>query len=481
MFNLKDFCVNSTITILDALKTLDINGQGILFILENHVLFGSLTDGDVRRALINGATKQDCVKQFCNEKITYRHFRTPAKEVMELFDEDIKVIPLVDDYKRVVDIATQVRPHNVILMEPRLNGKEYEYVADCLNTNWISSQGSYVSRFEKQITGVVDVDHCLAVSNGTVALHLALETLGIGNGHEVITTNLTFGATVNSIIHAGATPVLVDVDKDTWNIDVALIEAAITPNTKAIIPVHLYGNPCDMMEIMALAKKYNLYVIEDCAESLGAAIDQRPVGSFGDISTVSFFANKVVTTGEGGSLQTNNEKVYLKAKQLRDHGMRPDRRYWHDIVGYNYRLTNIQAAIGCAQLEQLNEFAERRVKLFDIYKDLFSDCEYVKEQYVRPGHVSANWLFTICLQENFANKRDELMEYLKLKGIETRPIFYPMSDMPAFEKLIESQEYPVSNSISYSGISLPSSLNMSVDECRYVVQNILRFFGQNLS
>lgn len=480
MFKLKDFCVDSSISILNALKILDINGQGILFVLEDDVLFGSLTDGDIRRALINGASKEDCIKKFCNEKLTYTYFKTPAREVMDLFNEDIKVIPLVDKEMRVIDIATQVRPHNVMLMEPRLNGKEFEYVADCLKTNWISSQGSYVSAFEKQLSKNLDMDYCLAVSNGTVALHLALESLGVGVGDEVITTNLTFGATVNSIIHAGAKPVLVDIDADTWNIDISKIEAAITSNTKAIMPVHLYGNPCDMKEIMALANKYNLYVIEDCAESLGAKIDDRPVGSFGDISTVSFFANKVVTTGEGGSFQTNNESIYLKAKQLRDHGMRPDKRYWHDLVGYNYRLTNIQAAIGCAQLEQLSEFAEKRVMLFEIYDSLFSNCEHVKVQYVRPGYQSANWLYTICLQGNFSNKRDELMEYLKLKGIETRPIFYPMSDMPAFIKLIDQKEYPVSHSVSYSGISLPSSLNISKDECRYVVQNILRFFNQNL-
>ncbi len=481
MFNLKDFCVDSSISILNALKILDINGQGILFVLEDGVLFGSLTDGDIRRALINGAVKEDCIKQFCNEELTYVHFKTPAKEVKDLFNEDIKVIPLVDGDNRVVDVATQVRPHNVMLMEPRLSGKEFEYVADCLNTNWISSQGSYVSAFERNLCKTLNMDYCLAVSNGTVALHLALESLDIGDRDEVITSNLTFGATVNSIIHAGATPVLVDIDRDTWNIDVAQIEAAITPNTKAIIPVHLYGNPCDMEEIMALAKKYNLYVIEDCAESIGATIGDRPVGSFGDVSTLSFYANKVITTGEGGSFQTNNEKVYLKAKQLRDHGMRLDKRYWHDLVGYNYRLTNIQAAIGCAQLEQLNDFTERRVELFETYKDLFLDCKYVRDQHVCPGHTSANWLYTICLQEDFSNKRDELMEHLKLKGIETRPIFYPMSDMPAFANLIDSKEYPVSNSISYSGISLPSSLNMSKDECKYVVQCILRFFSQNLS
>jgi len=446
-------------------------------VVEDGILYGSLTDGDVRRALIGGATKEDCVKDFCNQYVTYRHVSTSEEEVRALFNNDIRVIPLLDDNNRIVDIATVIRPHHIVLMEPRLYGNELNYVTDCLKTNWISSQGSYVTRFEKELAETFHMKHCLAVSNGTVAIHLALKTLNIGIEDEVITTNLTFGATVNAIIHAGAKPVLVDVDKDTWNIDPRLIEAAITPKTRAIVPVHLYGNPCDMVEIMSIANKYGLYVIEDCAESLGAMIEARPVGSFGDMSTVSFFANKVITTGEGGALLLKNNVAYLKAKQLRDHGMKPDKRYWHDFVGYNYRLTNLQAAIGCAQLEQIDDFKEKRIKLFQHYDDLFEGCVYVQKQNICPGNISANWLYTICLKGSFADKRDQLMSYLKLKGIETRPIFYPINEMPAFENYPISEEFPVSRSISYSGISLPSSPRMSLEEAKVVVDNVLLFFS----
>ena len=476
MVNLKEFCIESNESILSALKKVDVNGHGILFVVEDGILYGSLTDGDMRRALIGGATQQDCIKVHCNRTVMFQHYRTSESEIRALLSNRIRVIPLVNDIKKIVDIATLARPHNVVLMEPQLNGNELDYVVDCLKSNWISSQGAYVNLFEKKLSELLDMNHCLAVSNGTVALHLGLESLNIGVGDEVITSNLTFGATVNAIIHSGAKPVLVDVDKDTWNIVPRLIEAAITPKTRAIMPVHLYGNPCDMVEIMAIATKYGLYVIEDCAESLGAMVGSRPAGSFGDVSTVSFFANKVITTGEGGSLQINNESVYSKAKQLRDHGMKPEKRYWHELVGYNYRLTNIQAALGCAQLEQLDTFSAKRIEIFQLYSDFFAGCGHITEQRIRSGNTSANWLYTICLKGDFADQRDRLMSYLKVKGIDTRPIFYPMNEMPAFASYIDDSDCPVSHKISYSGLSLPSSLSISKDEVRYVVDSVLKFF-----
>lgn len=476
MVELKEFCAESSESLLTALEKVDANGHGIIFVVEGGILYGSLTDGDMRRAIIGGATQKDRIRDYCNQEVKFLHYNCSDIEIRALLKDGIRVIPLIDDAKKIVDVATVARTRNVVLVEPQLNGNELEYVVDCLKTNWISSQGSYVNSFEQRLSELFEMNHCLAVSNGTVALHLALESLNIGVGDEVITSNLTFGATVNAIIHAGAKPVLVDIDKDTWNIDPRLIESAITPKTKAILPVHIYGNPCDMVEIMDIARKNNLYVIEDCAESLGATVGSRPVGSFGDLSTVSFFANKVVTTGEGGSVQINDSEVYKKAKQLRDHGMNPGKRYWHEIVGYNYRLTNIQAALGCAQLEQVASFSKKRIDIFQLYSKLFDGCEHIMEQHVRSGNISANWLYTICLQGDFVTHRDRLISYLKVRGIDTRPIFYPMNEMPAFISYIDNNEFPVSQLISYSGLSLPSSLSISEDEVRYVVGCILEFF-----
>lgn len=476
MIKLDDICIKSEDTLMCALKKISSNGLGIVFVIQDGNLFGSMTDGDIRRALINGASNNLSVGPLCNQNVIYEHISAPDINVRNITNNSIRVVPLVDDNKKIVDFATLTRPHNVVVMEPSLTGNELEYVTDCLKTNWISSQGSYVNLFENRLAKFFGSKHCLAVSNGTVALHLGLKALGIGVGDEVITSNLTFGASVNSIIHSGARPVLVDVDRDTWNISPKLIEKAITSDTKAIMPVHLYGNPCEMIEIMRIAKKYDLKVIEDCAEAFGATIGGKRVGTFGDVSTVSFFANKIITTGEGGSVQINDDNIYLTAKKLRDHGMSPNRRYFHEIVGYNYRLTNVQSAIGCAQLEQLNEFTNKRTKVFQRYHDLFAECEYIQEQYVAPENVSANWLYTICLKGGFEEERDNLISHLKSQGIDTRAIFYPMNEMPAFLDYLNNSEFPISRAISYSGISLPSSINITDDEIKHVVDTVLNFF-----
>lgn len=478
MLLIESFSIDSSATILDALKQVDANGYGIVFVTEKDLLIGSLTDGDIRRAIISGASKSDLIRNFCNTNPVTAFTSTSPQGVMELFSHGVKLIPIIDETGRIFDIATPSRPSNLVVMEPTLGGREIEYVLDCLNTNWISSQGSYVSNFESRLSDVIQAEHTLAVSNGTVALHLALLSLGIGAGDEVITTNLTFGATVNAIIQAGATPVLVDIDEETWNIDPNLIEAVITKKTKAIVPVHIYGNPCEMDKIMDIASTFGLLVLEDCAEALGASYNGRKVGGIGDAAIVSFFANKVVTTGEGGSLHVRSQEVFERAKVLRDHGMRPGKRYWHDAVGYNYRMTNIQAAIGCAQLEQLEMFEKKRTHIFSAYDERFSEHNFLGTQRVNPGSKSANWLYTLILKGDFSQKRDELMHHLKANGVDTRPIFYPMNEMPAFRPFISRKTYPVSKQISYSGLSLPTSINLSAAECDYIADVILKYIGK---
>jgi perosamine synthetase len=255
---------------------------------------------------------------------------------------------------QLVDYSTIYKLRSISIASPLLNGNELNYVTDCLKTNWISSQGKYVKEFERQFELYHENFNAVAVSNGTVALHLALEAIGIGENDEVLVPNLTFAASVNAIIYAKAIPVLVDISKETLNIDLNKIENLITKNTKAIMVVHLYGSPCDMNSIIEISKKYNLKIIEDCAEALGSYYYNRPVGVFGDVSTFSFYGNKTITTGEGGMVLFKDNEIAEKARVLRDHGMSKSKRYWHDFVGYNYRLTNIQAAIGVAQFERLN-------------------------------------------------------------------------------------------------------------------------------
>ena len=257
--------------------------------------------------------------------------------------------------------------------QPELSGNEKKYVNECLDTNWISAKGRFVKDFEKGIAEYLGVNHAVSVSNGTVALHLALMTLGIGEGDEVILPSLTYVASANAVTYTGATPVFADSLYESWQIDPADVERKITDKTKAIMVVHLYGQPCDMDAIMKIAKAHNLYVIEDCAEAFGSKYKGRCVGGFGDISAFSFYGNKTITTGEGGMVVTNDKALAERAAHIKDQGMSLEREYWHDIIGYNYRMTNICAAIGLAQLEQADDFIARKIQVADWYKTYLKD------------------------------------------------------------------------------------------------------------
>jgi len=342
-------------TLAEVMSILNQNAQGICFILDERKLIGAVTDGDIRRAILAGSKLDDQIDSVMNRNF----FSLPVDSSFTTIQKNLArfdYIPILNDSGDLVDLATYARYHQIPLINPVFDGNELEYVTDCINSGWISSQGKYVVRFEEQFGHYVDNPNTLAVSNGTVALHLALVALGIGPGDEVLVPNLTFAASVNAVLYVGATPVLVDVDPLTMAIDVNLASSAITDRTKAIMPVHLYGHPAELAEVMALAEKHKLYVVEDCAEALGSRYLGKHVGNFGDVATFSFFGNKTITTGEGGMLVFRNSKIRDRAKILRDHGMSPERRYWHDEVGYNYRLTNLQAAVGVAQMERVERF-----------------------------------------------------------------------------------------------------------------------------
>jgi perosamine synthetase len=313
------------------------------------------------------------------------------------------------------------------------------------------------------------------VSNGTVALHLALAAYGIGPGDEVIVPDLTFAATLNAVIYTGATPVLVDVAADTWNMDPDAVAAAITPRTKAIMPVHLYGQPTDMAPILALAKRRGLVVVEDAAEAVGAKWNGIPCGAIGDCGTFSFFSNKLMTTGEGGMVVFKDDAIAARARRLRDHGMNPQRRYWHDEVGFNYRLTNLQAAIGCAQLEQLAGFLESKKRLSTHYNRRFASIAEIECPTVRDGFENSYWVYTIVLDcAALGVSRDAFMAKLASAGIDTRPIFYCMHDMPPYKGFAGNREFPVSARISANGLSLPSSTSITQAELDFVADTVVR-------
>lgn len=360
------------------------------------------------------------------------------------------------------------------IMKPNLSGNELKYVTNCVETEWISSQGYYVTKFEELVGEYIGSPYALAVSNGTVALHLALVSLGIGEGDEVIVPDMTFAASINAILHAGATPVLVDVDKDTFNISVSEILNVIDEKTKAIMPVHLYGNPCDMDAINKIAEEYDLIVIEDAAEAFGSEYKGKKVGGLSDASTFSFYGNKTITTGEGGIIVFKDREVYEYASILRDHGMRKDRRYWHDYLGYNYRMTNLQAAVGVAQMERIESIIIRKTVIANYYLERFRD---VKELEIPKNDIEKSlntyWLFTFLVNET--TSREDFRKYLTDKGIETRPTFISAHEMPPYTQL-KRGEVPNSKLISQKGVSIPSYIDLKDTELEYIANQIVNYF-----
>lgn len=345
--------------------------------------------------------------------------------------------------------------------EPLIGERELEYVSNAVKSGWISSRGEYIQEFENKFAEFCGVRYGVSVMNGTCALHLALASLGIGKGDEVIVPTLTFVATANAVVYTGAKPVFVDSHPDYWCINPEKIEEKITKRTKAIIPVHLYGHPADMDAIMEIAKRDNLYVIEDAAEAHGAEYKGKKVGSIGDIGCFSFYGNKIITTGEGGMIISNDREFVEKAKLLRNQGMSKERKYWHPMVGYNYRMTNIQAAIGLAQLEKIDEMIQIKRRNAELYNSLLRDIPGITLPPAAKWAKSVYWMYCILIKDNFRMNRDKLMLKLREKKIDSRPFFYPIHTMPPYRL---DNELPVAEELSMSGISLPSGVTLKKEQ-----------------
>jgi perosamine synthetase len=331
-----------------------------------------------------------------------------------------------------------------------------------------------VEKFEEEFKNFCNTKHAISCTNGTVALHLALLAFDIGPGDEVIVPTLTYIATANAVTYCGAKPVFVDSEPDTWNIDPNRIEEKINSNTKGIIVVHLYGHPVDMDLVIKIAKKYNLFVIEDVAEAHGAFYKGKATGSMGDISTFSFFGNKIITTGEGGMVVTNDDKLNEKMRMLKSQGMDTVKRYWHPVVGYNYRMTNIQAAIGLGQLENISWHLKKRREIVDLYyKYLENLSEYIKFQAEKNWAIHSYWMFSILLKDTVKVSRNKFIELLKIDGIETRPVFYPVHTMPPYKETEE--KYPIAEKLSKRGINLPTHALLKEEDIAYISIKIKKY------
>lgn len=357
--------------------------------------------------------------------------------------------------------------------QPSIGEREVRYVTDAVKSGWISSIGPYVSRFEADFATFCQTAHAVSVANGTVALHLALRAYDIGAGDEVIVPDLSFVATANAVLMAGATPVFCDIDPETLCIDPAQIEAKLTERTRAIMPVHLYGHPADMGQIMALARKHGLKVIEDAAEAHGAEVNGRRVGSLGDCATFSFYGNKNLTTGEGGMITSDDADFVARCRLLRDHAMSPARRYWHEELGYNYRMTNLQAALGCAQLDRSAELLEGRRELFRHYDARLGHRAGLRLNRTAPWARNSYWLICAEIDGLTDGSRAVLLRNLRERGVDTRPYFYPMSAMP----YLPPAQTPVAHAVSAKGFSLPTYVGLTESDVDYICDQVLLELG----
>ncbi|MGF6900988.1 DegT/DnrJ/EryC1/StrS family aminotransferase [Paraburkholderia sp. GAS348] len=356
---------------------------------------------------------------------------------------------------------------------PYLNGREKALVVDCIDSTWISSKGKYVGQFEDSFGSWLGAQHAITVSNGTVALHVALAALGIGPGDEVLVPTLTYIASANAVKYTGADVVFVDSERAYWQIDIEDAERKITSRTKAIVVVHLYGQATDMDAVMALAKKHSLNVIEDCAEAIGTRYGDAHVGTIGDVSCFSFFGNKTITTGEGGMVVTNNAELARKVRHLRSQGVSSEREYWHDVIGFNYRMTNLCAAIGCAQMESIDDLIAKKQQIAEWYRQSLVGLP-VRTHDTNPRTQHSYWMVSILVDD--ARERDALRAALQLDGIETRPLFYPVHQMEMYAA--PGQNFPVADDISRRGINLPSYPALMRDDITFICERMRDFFAR---
>ncbi len=368
--------------------------------------------------------------------------------------------------------------------KPWLPGNEKKYIDDAVETNWISSNGEYITRFEEDFAQFCKTKYAACCTSGLAALHLACSALGLKKGDEVIAPTFTMAASTNAIIFTGAKPVLVDSDPETYCIDADKIEEKITERTKAIMPVHIYGHPCDMDKINYLAKKYNLYVIEDAAEAHGAEYNGKRCGSMSDVGCFSFYANKIITTGEGGMCTTQNKEIADRIKKLRNHAF-DHPRFVHSEVGFNYRITNLQAAIGCAQMENAKMLVDARREVGIRYNQRLEKVKGLILPKEKSYAKNVYWMYGVVLDENVRLSRDELKDKLAEEGIETRSFFIPMHQQPAYvNKTAEnvpdcSGSFPIADRISRRGFYLPSSSNISDEEIDYVCNSLEQILKEN--
>jgi len=469
---IKKITVDSTHTIKELLRAIDRGGLGVALLVDSgsKKFVGLITDGDVRRALLKGLGLETSASRIDRPETITATVDMSMDEISAMFSEPIRVVPVLDSNRLVVDLATFDKRVYFPVAEPKFGDAELRYVSECVLTGWVSSAGKFVTRFEEQFSEFCESKCGVSSSSGTTALHLSLLALGIGPGDEVIVPSFTFISTANAVKYTGAKPVFVDSEPDTWNINPVEIKRAITTKTKAIIPVHIYGHPANMDPIIDIARGYNLAVVEDAAEAHGALYKGKKVGSLGDMGIFSFYGNKIITTGEGGMIVTDNEELAEKMRILRDHGMDPKRRYWHSVIGYNYRMTNIQAALGVAQMERIDQIVAQKRRNAAMFGKGLQNIPGIILPPEKTWAKNVYWMYSILVdEEEFGMSSEQLRKQLMKRGIETRPLFPQVHQQPIYNT---GQNMPVCEYLSRCGVSLPSSVNLNEGKIEKITTEI---------
>jgi len=367
-----------------------------------------------------------------------------------------------------------VKTLNIPIAEPFIGKEEEKLVVEGLRSGWISSIGKYIQEFEKGFAKFVGVKYGITTSNGTAALHLALAALDLGPGDEVIVPSMTFVATANVVNYVGAQPIFVDSELESWNIDPEKIKEKINSRTRAIIPVHLYGHPANMGPVLSIARKYNLAVVEDAAEAHGALYKTKMVGSMGELSCFSFFGNKIITTGEGGMVLTNNRLLADKLRMLRDHGISKKRRYYHPHLGFNYRMTNLQAAIGMAQLKKVEGIIKRKREIAALYREGLKELPDIILQPEAKWAKNVYWMYSILVPKRGKKGRDFLAKELRRSKIDSRPFFFPIHRLPRYKQSKTGEKFAVADFLAQTGLNLPSSPNLKDEQIQYICKKIIK-------
>jgi len=478
--DLSKVTTNLPSTFAKILKKINANGLGILFVVKNNFeLIGSISDGDIRRALLKKENYNDAIAEeslLINRNPISLPSACDVSEIQEVLNSTIngkivRCIPLVDQENRIVDYSTRERARKFPILEPKIGKEELFNVTDAIKSGWVSSKGAYLSKFENSFSSYLKGGFPVAVSSGTTALQIALVALGIKSGDEVIVPNFTFGASINSIINSGATPIIAEVEKETWTIDITKLKKYISLSTKAIMPVHIYGQPCKMDEIKKFAKTHNLLIIEDCAEALGARYKNNLVGADSDCCCFSFFANKTITTGEGGMAVFKSPKIAKKARMLINHGLSDQIRYYHENVGYNFRMTNMQAAIGVAQMEKIEILLKERKNIFKIYDEILKKEKLLTLLPKNNWSENSYWLYTFIINGIKRADRNKLLNKMQNKGIECRPGFYSLNLMEPFKKFGKGN-YSISNELSDTTLSLPTT-SVNKEDQKFIIDTLI--------